>query len=79
MPMTHKPTHGGRRPNAGRPISTGSKGTPVVSFRLGKAAHGSLSSYAKRHGISANQAAKYIVTLFASPPDVQRPLAANKP
>jgi hypothetical protein len=32
-----KPTHGGRRPNAGRPISTGSKGTPLIQFRLSAA------------------------------------------
>jgi hypothetical protein len=31
-----KPRRGGRRPGAGRPVSTGSASTPEVRFRLGR-------------------------------------------
>lgn len=54
------PKHGGARANAGRPISTGSKATPVVSFRLSKRTYEALECEAKRLGSRPNLVAQWV-------------------
>ncbi len=57
-------TRGGKRPGPGHPVTTGSKATPVVSFRLGREPFNALSGYGARHRMSPSQAAKYIVSVY---------------
>lgn len=66
--MKRKPTHGGSRPNAGRPISTGSKATPLVQYRVSADQHAELEAEGTRRGLTANQVAK----LRAFPPRPRR-------
>lgn len=42
------PNHGGKRRGAGRPVSTGSRATPVVSYRVSADQYGELVDAGKR-------------------------------
>lgn len=62
--MAKKPTHGGSRPNAGRPTTTGMQDTPPVHFRVTAEQRTELDTEGERKGISGNAVAK----LRAFPP-----------
>lgn len=55
-----KPTHGGARPNAGRPKSTGMASTPPVHYRVSAEQHAELKAEgrASRPRRTVNQVAK---------------------
>jgi hypothetical protein len=42
--MKRKPTHGGARPNAGRPKSTGMASTPPIHYRVSRAQYAELKA-----------------------------------
>lgn len=53
-----KPTHGGSRPNAGRPPSTGSASVPVITYRVSASQYAELKAEAKRVKRTPNEVAK---------------------
>ena len=50
--------HGGARPNAGRPKSTGMASTPPVHYRVSAEQHAELKAEGKRRKLTVNQVAK---------------------
>jgi len=53
-----KPTHGGARPNAGRPKSTGMASTPPVHYRVSADQRTELDKAGARRGLTGNAEAK---------------------
>lgn len=64
MPRLAKPTHGGSRKGAGRPPTTYSRSTPIVSFRLGAEYYRALVKAASRMDRTPNQVAKSALVNF---------------
>lgn len=50
-----------KKRSPGRPVSTGSRSTPVVSFRIGSAPYAALARIAKRDKLSPNIVAKALL------------------
>jgi hypothetical protein len=53
-----KPARGGKRAGAGHPVTTGSKSTPVIQFRVGAADYAAAESVAGQHDLGVNELAK---------------------
>jgi hypothetical protein len=55
-----KPTHGGARPNAGRPASTGMASTPPIHYRVSRAQYAELKAEGRtsKPRLTANAVAK---------------------
>ncbi len=61
--------HGGKRPGAGRPPSTGSASVPPVFYRVSEDQRSELDKEGERRGLTGNQVAK----LRAFPVERPRP------
>lgn len=56
--MPRKPTRGGSRPGAGRPVTTGMASTPPIHYRVSAEQYDDLTREGKRRKLSPNQEAK---------------------